>query len=412
MFSMIGRGERPCRTQKEDFSTDMSDFDDIRPYEDREVIQVIDRLLIDDDFLDFISRWRAPFLTRLLPRIVRSVVQTSLKKQLNHVSTVLDFQEIVASYVGKLLKDTTTAFNHAGLEGLSTDTAYLFVSNHRDIAADSMLVNFALFYAGHGTVHIAVGDNLIQKQFATDLMRLNKSFVIRRSVEGAKKVYAALLQSSRFIHHSLSEGYSVWIAQSEGRAKDGIDRTDSAIVKMFMLANRNAQTPFGDLIEALNIVPVSISYEYDPCDLLKAKELYCIDQKGGYTKPEGEDLVSLAKGLAEFKGAVNLRFCEPLRGCFETPDEVAAELDRHILSNYHVYPSNYIALSRIEDDAYREVWSKLKDEYAEIASREKETEFEDRLNQCPVEHRPYFLKMYANPLVSRDSLSLAPAAAP
>ncbi|HJN53236.1 MAG: 1-acyl-sn-glycerol-3-phosphate acyltransferase [Pseudomonadales bacterium] len=382
----------------------MPDFSDIRPYEDREVTPVIERLLLDRDFLGFIGRYRAPFLTRWLPGIMRKVVQSALRKQLDHVSTVRDFQEVVARYVVRLLKETTTAFSHAGLENLSTDAAYLFVSNHRDIAADSMLVNYALFYAGHGTVRIALGDNLIQKQFATDLMRLNKSFIIRRSVVGAKKVYAALLQSSRYIHHSLSEGYSIWIAQSEGRAKDGIDRTDSAVVKMFMLSKRKAQRPFGELIESLNIVPVSISYEYDPCDLLKAKELYYIDQTGSYTKPEGEDLISLAKGLGEFKGEVNLRFCEPIKGSFETPDQVADELDRHILSNYHVYPSNYIALSQIEDSAYRQVWLKLKDRYAEIASQEKETEFANRLDRCPTEHRPYFLKMYANPLVCRDNL--------
>lgn len=383
----------------------MSEFNDIRPYEDREVTGVINRLLADHDFLEFIGRYRVPFLTRFLPGITRKVVQTALRKQLQHVATVLDFQEVVARYVVRLLKDTTTAFHHTGLENLNADTAYLFVSNHRDIAADSMLVNYVLFFAGHGTVRIALGDNLIQKQFATDLMRLNKSFIIQRSVEGAKKVYAALLQSSRYIHHSLSEGYSIWIAQSEGRAKDGIDKTDSALIKMFMLAKRKEQRPFGELIESLNIVPVSISYEYDPCDLLKAQELYFIDQTGSYSKPEGEDLISLAKGLGEFKGEVNLRFCEPIRGSFETPDEVADELDRNILSNYQVYPSNYIALSKIEEYAYRQVWLQLKDKYAQIASLRKETEFAHRLDQCPVTHRPYFLKMYANPLLSMANLA-------
>ena len=382
----------------------MSEFDDIRPYQDCEVPEVVRGLLADRDFLEFISKYRAPRLSRWLPGLTRRIVRGTLVKQMGRVATVLEFQEIVSRYVVRLLKETTTGFNHSGLANLSSDTAYLFVSNHRDIAADSMLVNYALFFAGHGTVRIAVGDNLIQKPFATDLMRLNKSFIIRRSVEGAKKVYAALLQTSRYIHHSLAEGYSVWIAQSEGRAKDGIDKTEAVIVKMFMLAKRKVQRPFGELIKSFNIVPVSISYEYDPCDFLKAKELYHIDQTGHYTKPEGEDLISLAKGLGEFKGEVNLCFCEPLPARFDTPEEVANELDRQILSSYVLYPSNYIALRQIEDKVYRQVWLKTKDEYELIASAEKEAEFADRLSQCPVEYRPYFLRMYANPVVSKDSL--------
>lgn len=393
---------RRCVRLVHQIKEDMSEFDDIQPYQDREVAEVIKRLLADGDFVEFISKYRAPFLTRLLPAVTRRIVHSALNRQLGRVSTVLDFQEVVARYVVRLLKETTTAFNYSGLENLKSDTAYLYVSNHRDIAADSMLVNYALFFAGHGTVRIAIGDNLIQKQFATDLMRLNRSFIIRRSLEGAKKIYASLLLSSRYIHQSLSEGYSIWIAQSEGRAKDGIDKTESAIIKMFLLAKRNDHRPFGELIESLNIVPVAISYEYDPCDLLKAKEQFAIDQNGSYSKPEGEDLISLAKGLGEYKGEVNLRFCEPLTGQFESADEVASELDRHILSNYHIYPSNYIALSLIEDKVYRQLWVKLKEKYEQIASDEKEAEFTHRLNQCPIEHRPYFLRMYANPLISID----------
>jgi len=384
----------------------MSDFDDIRPYQDLEVTQVIDRLLSDYHFLDFIAAYRAPLLSRLLSnRVVRMLVHGALGRQLGRVSSVLDFQEIVAQYVVRLLKETTTAFNYTGLENLKAGTAYLFVSNHRDIAADSMMVNYALFFSGLGTVRIAVGDNLIQKPFVTDLMRLNRSFIIRRSVEGAKKIYAALLQSSRYIHLSLSEGHSIWIAQSEGRAKDGVDKTDTALIKMLMLAKRKDRVAFGDLIESINIVPVVISYEYDPCDLLKAKELYHVDQAGCYIKPEGEDLISLAKGLGEFKGGINLSFCEPLTGNFDTPEEVADELDRHILSNYHLFPSNYIALRQIEDSAYQQVSLKLKDRYEQIVSEEKEVEFAHRLSQCPIEHQPYFLRMYANPLLSIDRLT-------
>ena len=162
-----------------------------------------------------------------------------------------------------------------------------------------MLLDYALYESGFDTVRIAVGDNLVQVGFATDLMKLNKSFFIRRSEEGAKKVYAALLQSSQYIHHSLRNGHSIWIAQSEGRAKDGMDITDPAIIKMFALAERKAD--FDNLIERLNIVPLAISYEYDSCDIAKALELQVTEQEGVYEKPEGEDLANLARGLGRLQ---------------------------------------------------------------------------------------------------------------
>ena len=167
--------------------------------------------------------------------------------------------------MNRIIRETTDGFEYSGIESLVPDQSYIFVGNHRDIAGDSMLLDYALYVSGFDTVRIAVGDNLVQVASATDLMKLNKSFFIKRSEEGPKKVYAALLQSSRYIHQSLKDGHSIWIAQSEGRAKDGMDITDPAIIKMFALAER--KTDFSELIQRLNIVPTSISYEYDPCDV-------------------------------------------------------------------------------------------------------------------------------------------------
>ena len=292
-----------------------------------------------------------------------------------------------------------TSFRHEGIRRLDKDKAYLFVSNHRDIAGDSMLVDFALFESGYNTVRIAVGDNLVQREFATDVMKLNKSFFIKRSAGGAKKVYAALLESSKYIHRSLEEGESVWIAQAEGRAKNGMDITDPALVKMFVLAGR--KLPFRTVIEGLNILPVSIAYEFDPCDILKARELQACLTEGAYTKPPGEDLLSLVKGLGGFKGHVRVNFGEVLDGAFETPEEVAMEIDRQILTNLALFPVNFLALRELArmgaGEEFVSAWREVEGAVPSLS----DTRFDERLAACPSEWRTQWLTMYANPVVNK-----------
>ncbi len=382
----------------------MSGFDDIRPYEDSEVTGVLQRLLSDQDFLGFISKYRAPRLSRFFPNWIRKKIRATLARELETVDSVHGFQTMMSSYVTRLIKDSTSSFDCQGVEHLEKGKGYLFVSNHRDIAADSMFVDYALFHSGYETVRIAIGDNLLQRPFATDLMRLNKSFIIKRSAEGAKNIYAALLQTSKYIEMSINEQHSIWIAQAEGRAKNGIDRTDPAIIKMFGLSRRKFPGTYAELIRSMQIVPVSISYEYDPCDALKAKELYQIGQEGRYLKPAGEDLLSLVKGLSEFKGHVNLHIGSPLGGDLNSPEEVAAELDRQILSSYKLYPPNYIALEMLEMEPYSSLWQAIRHRRSELFDDRDEAFFKHRLKQIPGEHQPYLLKMYANPLVTMESV--------
>jgi 1-acyl-sn-glycerol-3-phosphate acyltransferase len=382
----------------------MSGFDDIRPYEDSEVSDVLRRLLSDKDFMGFISKYRAPVLSRFFSSLVRKKVHSVLSRELSSVDSVFSFQSMMSGYVKQLISKSTNSFNFQGIEHLQKEKGYLFVSNHRDIAADSMFVDYALHQSGFDTVRIAIGDNLLQRPFATDLMRLNKSFIIKRSAEGAKNIYAALLQSSRYIGLSIKENHSVWIAQSEGRAKDGIDKTDPAIVKMFALSRRKFPGTYAELIRSMNIVPVSISYEYDPCDALKAKELHCIDNQGNYVKPEGEDLLSLVKGLSEFKGRVNLHIGAPLDDEFESPEQVAKALDRRILENYRLYPANYVALSRLDMNPYKSLWQSFEHDKEPCFSKKEKAFFLNRLSEIPMEHQPYLLKMYANPLLNIKSL--------
>ena len=380
----------------------MDEFEDIRPYHDDEVADALDKLVRDEELTSFLAGWIAPRLNRLAPGLMRWLIGQYLRREIRGVNDIRGFQQIVAGYAEKLVRDGTTEFVYEGFENLDPDKAYLFISNHRDIAGDSMLLDYALYLNNLDTVRIAIGDNLVQRDFATSLMRLNKGFFIKRSAGGPRKAYAALLQSSQYISHSLETGSSIWIAQSEGRSKDGLDTTDPAIIKMFVLAHR--KRPLAEVIRDLNIVPLSISYEFDPCDVMKSVELGKRAREGGYTKPPGEDLMSLVTGLGGKKGKVIFRLGQKLDGNFETEDEVAAEIDRQIMSRMELFPVNYWALSRLEESPYQELAEALGDEVTRHISRKDVLALTNRLKTCPPPDRPYFLRMYANPVVNRHRL--------
>ena len=376
----------------------MDDFEDIRPYHDAEVREVLERLVRDPELTGFLGQWLAPRLSGFFPSIVSSLISTFLRRKIHGVEDIAGFQDMVADYARKLIREGTTEFTYEGFDQLEAGQSYLFVSNHRDIAGDSMLLDYALYRNGLETARIAIGDNLIQREFATSLMRLNKGFFIKRSVEGRKKAYVALMQSSQFIHRSLADGHSIWIAQSEGRSKDGFDLTDPAIVKMFVLSDR--KKPLSEVVAKLRILPLSLSYEFDPCDVLKATELGTIALEGGYEKPPGEDLLSLVRGLGGQKGRVILRLGTPLAGNFETPEEVAREIDRQILSNLELFPVNYWALSRLDEPEYKS----LNEEIGITIAKNEALALSNRLKKCSPGFRSYWLKMYANPVLNRHQV--------
>jgi len=209
---------------------------------------------------------------------------------------------------------------------------------------------------------------------------------------------------SAYIHHSVvKEDSNIWIAQREGRAKDGLDRTNSAVVGMLGLSKPKADN-LADYINELNIVPVSISYEYDPCDEAKAQELYAHKTHGEYEKSEHEDASSIAKGITGFKGDVHIHFGETLQGDYQSTDEVVNDIDHAIIQNYHLHPSNNIAYQILhgehsEDD--------LPDFHAAALLKHKQV-FEQRLKACDKRWRDIFLAMYANPVSSKASLSASP----
>ncbi|SFB79063.1 glycerol-3-phosphate acyltransferase [Marinospirillum celere] len=367
-------------------------FDAIRPYRDEEVEEVMARLAEDSEFLTALLRFKFPRLTSsILAPAAKFFISRTIKKHAAKIHSVHDLQLYVEGYMARMLATTTKGLTVDGLENLDPKQSYLFISNHRDIAMDPAMVNYALHTNGMNTVRIAIGDNLLKKSWVTDLMRLNKSFIVQRSAKGVRQMMASFKLLSEYIHHSLKEeNHSIWIAQREGRAKNGIDHTDPAIIKMFYMAEKKSDKSFAEVIGSLNLVPVALSYEYDPLDVQKARELATKEQEGEYAKSEFEDIQSIAQGIAGFKGRIHLAFGKPLQAeDLENADVAAKAVDAQIRKLYRLFPSNYLALEALgeEDD---------------IAFPEFDTacsaDFNEHLAACPPEYRKHWLTMYANPV--------------
>lgn len=377
----------------------MDEFADIRPYNDTEVPAVVARLLEDPEFVAAMSRLKFKSLSGWLGSPLRALVRRALARELAGVSDVRSFQTVIERYMSKMIKDSTRGFSVSGLDQLDPNKPYLFMSNHRDITLDPAFTNYALYHNGFDTVRIAIGDNLLTKPYVSDLMRLNKSFIVKRSARGPREVFKAYRELSAYIRHSIQvEQAPVWIAHREGRAKDGVDRTEPAIIKMLAMSQDKQQESFQDFIATLNIVPVAISYELDPCDALKAHELFEVETTGSYEKAEHEDVASIAAGIRGDKGLVHVAFGAPLGNQFETPELVAAEMDRQIIRNYRLHKTSLYA------------WRSLHKTEPPIALDDApgsctESEFKKRMDAIPAPERDYALGIYANAIASKQLLN-------
>lgn len=383
----------------------MSDpFAAIRPFNDDEVVPVIRRLLRSDEFILAMARLRFGEGARKLAWLLRPALRFYLGRQLRGVHSVEDLQLRIRPYLERMLTHTTAGFSTSGLEKLDPRRAYLFISNHRDIVLDPALTNYALHRAGHDTLRIAIGDNLLREPWVADLMRLNKSFIVQRELSGPRELLAASKLLSAYIRRSLQQDNApVWIAQREGRAKDGIDRTEPAVIKMLSLSRDKARESFAAHVAALRIVPVSISYELDPCDALKANELWQRGSTGSYHKNELEDVASIGHGIAGHKGRVHLHFGVPLGDGLQSPQAVAAAIDEQVLRGYRLHPSNLFA--------YRRLHGRGAPPGVDIAPGScSQRAFDARIEALPAQQRQYALAAYANALVSKLSLpEYAPA---
>jgi hypothetical protein len=382
----------------------MDEFEAIRPYADAEVPMVMARLFADHEFLDILAHFRFPRLADSLGWLIKPVISRRLRRQFASIRTVDALQHKIEAYVERTIERATDGVTFSGLERLQQGRAYLFLANHRDIVMDPAFVNYAVYHAGIPTPRIAIGDNLLQKPFVSDLMRLNKSFIVHRSLSGRREKLAAYQVLSAYINHSIrNDGESVWIAQAEGRAKDGDDRTDSAILKMLHMSRKDEA--FAETLEALRPVPVAISYEYDPCDQAKARELYIRATTGTYSKAPGEDDASIALGITGYKGRVHIAFCTPMESVPEDAKQMAMTVDRQILGSYRLFPVHYLAY-RLWDDQDPEIQVPSA---AELFSREEveraEAEWSKRLAACPSVQQPYLIQQYATPVRNQYRLN-------
>lgn len=366
-------------------------YADIRPYNDNEVATSLKRLIDDNAFIDVIAKYTLPGFLASIPFFSRFVIKHQLRKKWGKVTTVDDVQNEVAFYLNKLIKRTTSKVTFSGLDKLDPKQAYLFVSNHRDIVLDPALVNWGLFQHKMKTVRIAIGDNLLQIPYITELMRLNKSFIVKRSAKAPKEMLRALTHLSSYIYDSLTSGHSIWIAQKEGRAKDGVDQTDPALLKMIQLHGRKQKIEFSEYIKALKIVPVSISYQYEPCAIAKAKELYHKQQYGEYVKAQGEDIASIVEGFGAIKGHVHLAFGQPIASDCNSPEQLAHSIDKQIVESFFLHPGNYIAAGSMDNDI----------------NKHDAEQFTQRLEQVPEQLKPLVLAMYAKPVQRKAELAMS-----
>jgi len=366
-------------------------FDDIRPYRDDEVVAVIEKLINEKGLQVSIASLKMPRLYQLFPQLVCSIVKWSLKFRAQKFHNIEQIQIEVAKYLHHLIKSSTAGFIFSGMDNFDHTKPALFISNHRDIVLDVALVNLALYKSGISTVEAAVGDNLLHQPWVADLMRINKSFIVKRNEENKRAMLKASKQLSAYIHDTVANRQqNIWIAQREGRAKDGIDKTNSALISMLLL-NRDKQIPIADYLAVLNIVPVSISYEFDPCDNDKAIELAEKEATGSYHKQEGEDLKSITQGLIGQKGRVHIEFCQPIKGDYPDSKAIAAAIDKEIISNYKLYNSNLVAHATLNH---------------ENADNTVIEQLNKRMENLTEDQKRWLLTMYANPVYAKEQLAI------
>jgi len=361
--------------------TSQDPYADIRPYNDDEVRPAVDGLLDNEELLDAVAAYKFPKLNKYLGFILRPLARRAIAREVSKVKDVDTIQVVIAKYMRRMIRSSIDELTFSGIEHLQADRAYLFISNHRDITMDPALINWGLYTHEMETVRIAIGDNLLKKSYVGDIMRLNKCFIVKRSASGMREKMKAYMDLSSYIDESVHTGHNIWIAQSEGRAKDGVDASDPAVMKMLYMCKKKSGQSYAEYVDSLHIVPVSISYQLDPCDTAKAIELAALAEDGTYTKGRYEDVDSIVKGIVGSKGKVHVAYGKPLEVGLETPEELVQWLDMNIANNYQIQDTNEAAVAMQNGDSH-------------TAAHKLEARMQD-LNEA---QRQQMLAMYANPV--------------
>ena len=328
------------------------------------------------------------------------------------LNSKLEFQQkVMAPLVAGILAKTSDGLTYSGMENLDADTPYLHITNHRDIVLDSAQLSYLLASPGLDTVEIAIGNNLLIFEWITKLVRLNKSFIVKRNL-GRLQTLAAAIQLSRYIHFAIKEKHSsVWLAQREGRCKDSNDRTQESLLKMLTYGNRDVSML--ESLKELNIAPIAISYEYDPNDYLKATEFLLKSKDPNFKKSQEDDLVSMQTGIMGYKGKIHYSFVpcinEKLNNIPADLDKllmirrVCAIIDHEIHSNYKIFKTNYIAHDILFDN------KDFADKYAPEECEAFKAYLDGQIAKVKVPYNELdrnfmykcMLEMYSNPLTNQ-----------
>lgn len=371
----------------------MSIFDAIRPYYDSEVNQAL------------VSSLHHPMMKAMMNFTFPEMPEVEWQKQLKHTHSIRDFQvNFVYQSIQRVLETSSEGLTTSGFEKLKPNTSYLFISNHRDIILDTSLLNVALHEHGLVMTASAIGDNLVQKDFLLKLSKLNRNFLIQRGLSPRELLQSSKLVSEYIYQLLAKENRSVWVAQKEGRTKDGNDATHPGVLKMIAMASN--ETNVIDYFKKLKIVPVSISYEYDPTDALKMPQLLAQARDEVYKKEKNEDFVNLISGIIGQKKRIHIHVGDALSAKIDTIKEqaettnkqiqlLAQTLDNSILQTYKLWPTNYIAFDLLNNT------TQFVNQYTEKEKQVFERRLEIRIDVENQTLRNGFLAMYANPVVNQ-----------
>lgn len=374
----------------------MSKFDEIRSFHDCEVNEAVQSII------------RHPMMKALMNFTFPNVDEKILSEQLKNTDSIYDFQKNFISHtIRKILETSSQGLTTSGFDKLDKNTSYLFVSNHRDIILDTSLLNLVLLDEGYIMTSSAIGDNLVQQNFLHILAKLNRNFLVQRGLSLREQLKSSQLMSEYIFQLLTRENRSVWIAQREGRTKDGKDATQQGVLKMLAMATGNTSLP--EFFKNLRIVPLSISYEYDPTDVLKMPQLLAKQNDEVYVKSKDEDFNTMMSGVLGQKKRIHLHagnvINEELNDIavnFDNKNKqlqaIAQIIDDSVIDNYKLWPTNYIAYDLLNKT---ELFS---EKYTNKEKQLFERRLEMRINIDDETLRNGFLSMYANPVVSKMKL--------
>jgi hypothetical protein len=376
----------------------MSDeeFANISPYTDEEAVAALKRLS-HHPMLPFISKY-------LFPKERVNLLAKALRK----VESIDDFQQTVMSKVVSAVVDSTSAgFTYDGIENIKGDRKFLAISNHRDIILDPALTQWTFFNEGLPMTQICVGSNLLSSRTFEDLLRSNRMIKVIRGIS-ARELYLSSQHLSRYIRHTITSGTaSVWIAQREGRTKNGLDVSEQGILKMFDLSGTG---DFKNNFQELNMIPMSISYEYEPCDARKARELLIKRETGSYTKKPDEDMHSILTGIRQWKGGIHLSIGKPIteleiiRASWHEKNDryqaIRRTIDRRIIEGYKLWKTNYMGYDLMTGtDRFAEMYTPEDLENFKAYTEHKLGKLERRLDRDAL--RVIFWHIYGNPVLAK-----------